>query len=361
MPPKRKSSVIWKVFSKNEAKNTVQCKLCKNTFKDFGNTTNMLKLKKVHPLRYSTLNEEGIEGNSSATSASESEVSEKSDVYMQDEHDANVSTQAVASKNTTAANNAQSQSDTVPPSRKRQLQMKFLSKGIMQKNSKAIDRALVEMICLDFQPLQIIENTGFQNYTYKLNPHYVLPLRKTLSEKLLTEHYSLARAATLEKLQKVQYLSVTTDIWSSDSNKSFLTLTVHFIYKTKLIALTLSTAEMSSNHTAEHIAMTIRDILENQRKIYDKVITIVTDNAANVKKAVSEYLNKRNHFCVAHTLNLAVQDCLKENEHLSKLVEKCRTIVSHFKRSNQTAYKLREIQQQINLEPLKLKQDVQTR
>lgn len=75
MLPKCKSSVVWKVFSKNEAKNTVQCKLCKNTFKDFGNTTNLLKhLKKVHPLRYSTLNKEGIEGNSSA--------SEESDVSM---------------------------------------------------------------------------------------------------------------------------------------------------------------------------------------------------------------------------------------------------------------------------------------
>ncbi|KYQ57435.1 hypothetical protein ALC60_03396 [Trachymyrmex zeteki] len=82
------------------------------------------------------------------------------------------------------------------------------------------------------------------------------------------------------------------DIWSSDSNKSFLTLTVHFIYEAKLISLTLSTSEMSSNHTAEHIAMTIREILENQWKIYDKVVTIVIDNAANVKKAVSEYLNK---------------------------------------------------------------------
>lgn len=52
---------------------------------------------------------------------------------------------------------------------------------------------------------------------------------------------------------------------------------------------------------------------------------------------------------------------MKENQQLSKLVEKCRAIVSHFKQSNQAAYKLREIEQQMNLEPLKLNQDVQTR
>lgn len=50
--------------------------------------------------------------------------------------------------------------------------------------------------------------------------------------------------------------------------------------------------------------MTIREILEDRWQIYDKMVTIVIDNAANVKKAISDYLNKRNHFCVAHSLNL---------------------------------------------------------
>lgn len=117
----------------------------------------------------------------------------------------------------------------------------------------------------------------------------------------------------------------------------FITLTAHFIYEAKLTSLTLSTSEMPDNHTAEHIAMTIKEILEDQWQIYDKVVIIVTDNAANVKKAISDCLNKRNHFCVAHTLNLAVQDYMKENQQL-KLTEKCRAIVSHFKRSNQAAY-----------------------
>lgn len=158
-----------------------------------------------------------------------------------------------------------------------------------------------------------------------------------------------------EKLKEVLYLSATTDIWTSNSNKSFLTLTIHFIYEAKLIFLALSTSEMPSNHTAKHIAIAIREILENW-KIYDKIETIITDNVANVKKAISDYLNKHNHLCVAHILNLTVQDCIKENKQLSKLTEKYRTIVSHFKRSNQATYKLREIQQ-MNLELLKLKQD----
>lgn len=83
------------------------------------------------------------------------------------------------------ANNVQSQSnDIASPPRKRQLQMNFLSKKTMQQNSKSIDKALIEMICLDFQSLQIVENVRFQNYTYKLNPHYVL-LKKLYRKNFL--------------------------------------------------------------------------------------------------------------------------------------------------------------------------------
>lgn len=81
--------------------------------------------------------------------------------------------------------------------------MKFLSKEVVQQNFKSIDKVLIEMICLDFQSLQIVENRGFQNYTYKLNPHYVLSSRKTLSEKFLIDRYSLARAARKTKRSTV--------------------------------------------------------------------------------------------------------------------------------------------------------------
>lgn len=65
------------------------------------------------------------------------------------------------------------------------------------------------------------------------------------------------------------------------------------------------------NHTAENIALAIQEVMD-QWQIRTKVVAIVTDNAAAMKKAVSECLNKRNHFCVAHTLNLAVKDCIEK-------------------------------------------------
>ncbi|XP_075982177.1 E3 SUMO-protein ligase ZBED1-like [Anticarsia gemmatalis] len=92
-----------------------------------------------------------------------------------------------------------------------------------------------------------------------------------------------------------------------------------------------------------------------------------------MKKAVNEHLNKRNQFCVAHTLNLAIGDCMKDDggaddnpesvnaPKLQELLSKCRTIVSHFKHSDKSSYKLREMQKQMELPELKVIQDIATR
>lgn len=80
-----------------------------------------------------------------------------------------------------------------------------------------------------------------------------------------------------------------------------------------------------------------------------------------MKKAVAEDLKKHHHPCVAHTLNLTVNDAINQNEDLSKLLAKCRSLVTHFKQSSVAAYKLKEKETELNLPELKLKQDVATR
>ncbi|CAH0717933.1 unnamed protein product, partial [Brenthis ino] len=192
------------------------------------------------------------------------------------------------------------------------------------------DSALINMIVKDYQPFQIVENSGFQQYTKALNADYELPRRKKLV-LMIDEKYKLESESLKKELQDVCYLALTSDIWSSDSNKNFISLTAHFI-----------------EHTI--------------------------NNAAAMKKAISECLNKRNHFCVAHTINLAVKDCLEKrtfdleentavtsNNQLQQLLAKCRAIVSYFKYSTKASYALLKMQEQLKVDTLKLKQDVRAR
>lgn len=58
------------------------------------------------------------------------------------------------------------------------------------------------MIVLDFQPLSIVENIGFLQYTNELNPVYKPPSRKVLSTKLLPEEYNMVRLHLKDVLKK---------------------------------------------------------------------------------------------------------------------------------------------------------------
>lgn len=71
------------------------------------------------------------------------------------------------------------------------------------------------------------------------------------------------------------------------------------------------------------------------------------------------------HPCVAHTLNLCVNDSLNnvadDNRRLSDLIKKCRFLVSHFKHSVVASATLKSSQEQMGYPILKIKQDVSTR
>lgn len=79
--------------------------------------------------------------------------------------------------------------------------------------------------------------------TKALQPLYQPTSRKILSNQLLPAICDSAATKLKEMLQKAEYVSVTTDIWTSDSNKSFLTVTCHFVHNFKHSAV-LNTIEV---------------------------------------------------------------------------------------------------------------------
>lgn len=222
------------------------------------------------------------------------------------------------------------------------------------------EKDLVSMIAIDFQPLSLVENRGFVSFVSKYIPRFQLPSQKVLSEKILADLYESLCSNFKSVINKAEFISITTDMWSSDSNKAYITVTAHFIHDYEMKSLALATEEIPITHTSLNIGTAISNIL-NEWKIHEKVVTVVTDNAANMKSAVTEQLKKHHHPCVAHTLNLSVQESIKENKQVTSLLCKCRSLVTYFKHSISASYKLREMQKQMGMQELKLKQDIQTR
>lgn len=91
--------------------------------------------------------------------------------------------------------------------------------------------------------------------------------------------------------------------------------------------------------------------------IYDKITAVVTDNAANM--SATARLGGWKHLpCFPHSLNLIVQAGLKE---VSETHRKSKSIVEFFKRSPQSASKLRAVEIQMGFAELNVKQDMPIR
>ncbi|CAB3227783.1 unnamed protein product [Arctia plantaginis] len=133
MAPK-KASGVWKCFEKVDG-DKIKCKTCDSVFKDFKNTTNLLKhLKKAYPIIYSThiLN--------STTTPAQSDADLLSEAY-----DSGVGRPLKENKNVNLCQPI-TDGETQPP-RKRTLQMTFPSKQVIKINSKNVDKALIRMVC----------------------------------------------------------------------------------------------------------------------------------------------------------------------------------------------------------------------
>ncbi|CAB4027116.1 zinc finger BED domain-containing 1-like [Paramuricea clavata] len=128
-----------------------------------------------------------------------------------------------------------------------------------------------------------------------------------------------------------------------------MTVTCHFIDGSwQLENCVLETSHLRVAHTAENIAAELKRIAQ-EWNISEKVVALVTDNAANAVAAAR--LTGWKHIpCFAHTLNLIVKGALEADPGMVALKKNCKA-----------SDKLREIQRQLGLTDKKLIQDVDTR
>ncbi|XP_035205824.1 zinc finger BED domain-containing protein 4-like [Stegodyphus dumicola] len=195
------------------------------------------------------------------------------------------------------------------------------------------------MVYKDLQPISIVENEGFREYSKALNPTYSLPSRKTVSKSLLPAAYEEKKNSLKNVLSAVQNICLTVDCWSNQKAESYMAVTGHFIdehmqRKTVLIDCSI----FDERHSAKNIAENIIHICQPYFPM-EKVSLIVTDNAKNMINAVDSELKLKHLGCIAHSLNLAVTNSLNE---VNDLLTKIRDIVIVYRRSNIAAKNLRK-------------------
>lgn len=221
---------------------------------------------------------------------------------------------------------------------------------------KAITEAMLSDLVVDCNlPLSLVEHSSFRHFLMVMDSKYTPVCRKTLTAK--AEHLAAQRASKLKTwLSSADHVNVTVDIWSDRKMRGYMGVTVHWIMEEELKSNLLSCKRFKGSHTAEKICEQFESICE-QYEIKEKIYHIISDNAANMRKAftvcfpteedntydeegvddpelwhdlppeeqqtVNTALARKQRLqCFAHTAQLVVGDGLKETKATSSALAK---------------------------------------
>lgn len=229
--------------------------------------------------------------------------------------------------------------------------------------SLRIDKSIMDLIIVDMLPYNLVEGKAFQRL--HLNDPDTPSRYRKKSEKyfrttLMPLTYEKVKGKVVLLLQKAEWVSFTTDIWSNPTKTcSLLSCTAHFIDGPKREKVILAASVLEEDHTGQHISAKLYEIIA-EFNLTKKVHMVIRDNAYNMQAAMrcGSFLSIG---CVAHTLQLVIHDVIFKDPASMNMIKKCRKIVGHFKRSEQASRYLEGFQKTCGLPRHVLIQDIETR
>ncbi|KAH7963442.1 hypothetical protein HPB52_021209 [Rhipicephalus sanguineus] len=214
-------------------------------------------------------------------------------------------------------------------------------KDLLQRERTAITTKIARMLALDLQPYSCVENRGFKELINHMKPLYKIPSRTTFSRTIIPELYEDTFMAVKDRMhadfqEGVESISLTSDMWTSRSNQSYISLTCHYLTSNfEMRSFALENRSVTESHTACNILEHLQTMMDNWELPLQK--------------------------CMGHTLQLAIKDAKEETAGVPAILKKCRAIIGHYKHSAQAAARLKDWQRRMELSVLELIQDVETR
>lgn len=221
------------------------------------------------------------------------------------------------------------------------------------KNNEQIQREnFIKITACDQLPLAFCESKHFRKFVDSIGKSKYED-RQALTEQVNLKAFQLR--GFIKEIYKEQYVSITTDCWTSLA-ESYMSVTTHFINKNwEMINLTLACELFTGTHQAQDIWHKIRNILNSNGIEFSQVVCCITDNEAT-NNAAANLMPFNWMGCIAHLLELITRVPLSKGSTCQTL-RKARDIVSFFKHSTQAEDRLTRVQEN----PVHLCQDVSTR
>ncbi|CAB5386644.1 unnamed protein product [Rhizophagus irregularis] len=205
---------------------------------------------------------------------------------------------------------------------------------------KELRKFLTDWIIDDLQPLYVVQSPLFCRLISELDPAFIMPDEKGI-KKVISNAYNYTLPALIKKIKlEAKNISLTTDMWTSRGGQGYIGITCSYVDSNfNLNEITLTVNYVRYPHTAQHITESLEEILEKWN-LRDKVFTITTDNAANMKKAISNMNAVEWQECSAHILQLIIGKGLVP---VKALIMRVKRLIEFFLRPKQSE-RLKDIQ-----------------
>ena len=212
----------------------------------------------------------------------------------------------------------------------------------------ACQNGLVSFICDDLQPISVVDSPSFCQLLHTLDPRFLPYSHSQFSRVIIPRKYEEMKHSIKRELKSIEYLALTTDMWTGCHNHGYMSISTHFVgHDWDMHHYCLQTREVASSHTALNLGDEISRSME-EWEITSKVVMVTTDNGQNIKNAVTEVLELFHFGCIGHTLQLSIGKALQISA-VSRVLGRVRKLVEHFHKSTLATNSLQEKQVRLEL------------
>jgi hypothetical protein len=185
-----------------------------------------------------------------------------------------------------------------PPAKAGQTQMTDFTTSTESKHygsSNPRQRSLTKLLVTNLLvkcglPISIVDNDDFRTFLGEMDPKYRPPCRQTVTSTILPQMLEQHESRLKAVLATYKDLSLTVDIWTDRRSHSYLGVTVHAFSSGLPQSHLLAFKTFGGSHTGDNIAEAL-DTIITENGIGSKIRSIVTDNASNMRRALTVLLD----------------------------------------------------------------------
>ena len=198
---------------------------------------------------------------------------------------------------------------------------------------------------------------------------------KVLDERNLARHVTKSAKELVQEItaiiksckDELEGIAFTTDIWTSPTMESFISLTVHFLDKNWLLhRWTPFVRHFPDRHTGAMIKLQLDEMIESLDLTGANTAKyVVNDNAANAVLAIKLSPDLVQILCAIHTLQLSIGDTFKDasvgSTKMKTILQKGKALANTVKRSGPLGQELKKACAEVNISYTSLKNPNDTR